>query len=225
MWKGEPGRLQKARVQGWQKQIEGKPVSAHSIMLSAYISIAGSKEYNPILHPILMLWHAFWLRIQWQELDHNELDILVQFLLKVRRVSHFWPSKRLAKMSARERYLAQRWGTKPNQIALASVTHAEVICAVDFVGSTILACIDEALALEDQIRSEPDQPQGLRQLVRIFRKIGELYFELYKINHDPTEYSHAVYYADKALGLARGEADCADQIPKIEAVLNRMGPR
>lgn len=109
---------------------------------------------------------------------------------------------------------------KPHQLALAYLTYAEVVLVTGFMpGETQMVAygkIRDAVTLEDLIREEPDQPQGLRQFVRVLRKAGELYRRM------PSWYDQAQIHLQRALELAKGEADCLDQVPKIEAILSRL---
>jgi hypothetical protein len=225
MWKKEPGRLKKARVDAKQVKKDGDILSAHSIMLSAYITIAGSKEWKRWLHPIFVLWHGLYMRIKWESLNHNQLDVLIQFFLKLRQglskpsnklCSDHWlvqaaKKEVLVVENLNSRSLSQ---IKPHQIALAYITFAEVL---NSVGDTFNPrfYVEKALRLEDSIQAEFDQPQGLRQLVRIFKKSAELYMKIGKEAH----LQEAENLLIKALILAKNKADCADQVPKIEKLL------
>jgi hypothetical protein len=231
MWTGSPFRLQNARSEAWVAKINDEPLSAHSIMLSAYISIRGSKDYNRLLHPIFGLWHALWMLVMWKELDHNQLDVLIQFLLKCRASAPWFFGHRKARrqeptesncellaMAARElQYARDSLQGKPHQIALAYITLAEVFDSVGGSEGLIGLNVDQALGLEKQIRTEKDQLQALRQLVRIKRKAGELCFK--------SDSQLGIRLLNESLMLARGEADCADQVSKIKVVLNRINPR
>lgn len=200
MWRGEPGRLAKARESAREAKKNGEKMSAHSIMLSAYISVG---KAFPYIFPAL--WHAIWLSRGWQELNHSQLDVLIQFWLKTRLL----PLNLLFKMARRASSLANQRG-KPHQKALAYITWVEVKIAMkDF---DINYMIKDALLLGKEIRLEPDQPQGLRQFVRILRKSGEIYNKLGN-SHDGQALLRG------ALELAEGEADAPDQVAKIQVLL------
>ncbi len=227
-WKGEPDAFQKARISSKQFRREGKRTSARTTMLTAYISRAGSK---PRLRDIVgAMWHGFFLLLSWKKLSHNELDVLLAFLLKSRE--RFRPSeetqpafvvrllqkidKFLLVLASREVELALNGKGKPHQRALAYKTLAEVKTALgEFTEAEEL--LETALLLENEIRAEPDQPQGLRQLVRIFRWAGEFYSVPAHLNrykaHD---------HLHEAWNLAR-EAGATAQLDKIHLALEKIG--
>jgi len=221
MWRGSLGRIQRARLDARKAGDKGDFISAHSVMLSAYIS---AQHEHPIWYALLTLWHGAILYRQWLRLNHNQLDVLVQFLLKVRTKTglDLWPI-RLISMATREAQLARRAQeskeAKPHQMALACMTLAEVYCAVDFNYKNIILCIDQALGFESKIKREKDQPQGLRQLVRILRKVGELY-----IHPRMRDLNKARFYLRRARALAEGEAKTPDQAGKILAILQEITP-
>ena len=182
MWEGKPGGLAKARENARWLHREGNHLAAHSEMLSAYISIAEWK-YFP-----LMLWHAFSLQRSWARLDHNQLDVLIAFWLGLLKHTPKEKSglsvfalalrrnEKLLDMACREVDMAQRsLSAPPHQEALAYITFAQVRQALGYSRNYILPNLECALKFEKDIRAEKDQPQGFRQLFRIFRKAGEVY--------------------------------------------------
>lgn len=239
MWHNEPDRLYQAKRQANAAKRRGEKTSAHSIMLSAYITALSGKpveRHHPFKFTILALWHTLFLLQGWKELNHNQLDVLVQFLLKFRsRLPlvtvakplrwYRWHSvldRQIIRLAARESVLAHHDGVKPHQTALALITCAEVRYTVEFVSDLgkngVESDIEQALALEDKIRAEEAQSMGLRQLVRIYRKVGELYAKPeFSCKRHYRVFSKI--YLRKALKLAQGEADCQDQVPKIQAAM------
>lgn len=223
MWRGESDRLQKARAAAREKRKAGYRLTARSIMLSAYITLLSGRltRVEQVKYFCAGLWNALLLLRQWQRLNHNQLDVLLQFLLKVH--PRLWSRNRninqdylmlLAQHAIKRAKIAPG---KPHQLALAYMTAAQVTYVVNPHDSSIKNHIEMALALESAIRREADQPQGLRQLVRIYRKAGELYG-----SQKLQEFGKACHYLSEAYDLAQGEADAADQIQKIRAILDRI---
>lgn len=235
MWLNQPDRIASARHQAHNARANGNHASAHSIMLSAYITALGGKpveRHHPVKFFLLALWHAFCMFRRRNELNHNQLDVWLQFMLKLRSKLPFFKTGRTLRMrwypqfdlmlldgAKREIKLAEKARAKPHQLALAHMTYAEVTYAVNFRAGVIEEHIQQALDLESQIRAEPDQPQGLRQFVRILRKVGELYGKEGMFNWQPEK---GRSYLKRAIELARGEADTADQADKIEPLLRQM---
>ncbi len=228
MWNAKSDRLPKARAEAREAHSRNEFVSAHSIMLSAYITImaGGQSAVKSLYYTLLALWHTFVLLRNWRKLSHNQLDVLIQFCLKFRsqlpffksgqvlRV-HYWytqPDRFLLALAKREVEIADEKNAKPHQQALAYMTYAETTYAVNFRRSVIEDYIEKALALESEIRAEASHPQGLRQLVRVLRKAGEL-------QRDMSNTSMSIEYWHQALNLARGEADATDQVKRIESLL------
>jgi hypothetical protein len=225
MWLNKPKRFEGARHLARNARVSGNHASAHSIMLSAYITaLSGNpaEGRHPVKFFILALWHALCMSRQIKELNHNQLDVWLQFMLKLRsKLPVFKGSlnKMLIKAAAREVGEASVYG-KPHQIALAYLTYAEVALVIKFMANENTANLVEvkiraAVDLEQLIREEPDQPMGLRQFVRILRKAGELYMRPEMRENDPTSMAQAQIYFQHALDLARGEANAPDQVAKI----------
>ena len=224
MWRGSLDRMQRARLEARKTGDRGDFISAHSIMLSAYISV---QHEHPMWYTVLALPHSIILLWQWKKLNHNQLDVLIQFLLKVRSRIPFIKTGQLSRknsddvvllrLSEREVDLAHETKAKPHQVALACMTYAEVRYAVDFRHNDIVNCVSQVLSLEKDIRREKDQPQGLRQLVRILRKVGEMY-----INPEMRDLNKARFYLRRARVLAEGEANTPDQARKILTILQEI---
>lgn len=230
MWLNKPDRIASARHQACNVRAEGNSASAHSIMLSAYITALSGKPAegrHPVKFFLLALWHALCMSRQIKELNHNQLDVWLQFMLKLRSKLPVFKSslnKMLIEAAAREVGEASVYG-KPHQIALAYLTYSEVALAIKFMPNENTANLVEvkirrAVDLEQLIREEPDQPMGLRQFVRILRKAGELHMrpEMRENNH--TSMAQAQLYLQRALDLARGEANAPDQVAKIMPLIH-----
>lgn len=219
MWRNEADRMAKAKDHARMAKNRGEHASAHSIMLSAYITALSGKpveRHHPVKFFLLALWHALCMSRQMKKLNHNQLDVWLQFMLKLRSKLPVFKSifdKVLVEGAAREVGLATTEG-KPHQQALAFMTYAEVVYAVKADRGLVEANIRFAINLEELIRAEPDQPQGLRQFVRILRKAGELHMKP-EMRRDYTSMAQAQIYLQQALNLARGEADTPDQVAKI----------
>lgn len=220
MWRNEADRMAKAKDHARMAKNRGEHASAHSIMLSAYITALGGKpveRHHPVKFFLLALWHVLCMSRQVKKLNHNQLDVWLQFMLKLRSKLPVFKSildKVLVEGAAREVGLATTEG-KPHQQALAFMTYAEVVYAVKADRGLVEANIRFAINLEELIRAEPDQPQGLRQFVRILRKAGELHMKPKMRCSDHTSVAQAQLYLQRALDLARGEADAPDQVAKI----------
>lgn len=246
MWRNEPDRLYQAKRQANAAKRRGEYVSAHSIMLSAYITVLGGQpveRHHPFKFTILALWHAFFMLRRSGELNHNQLDVLVQFLLKLRSKLrsklrfvtvgrpyrwYRWHSlfdltvKRLADEELAQAVMATK-PVKSHQRALALMTSAEVFYAVDFSEASrqiVISFIVQALELEREIRAE-EQPMGLRQFVRVLRKAGALYGKE-GVSLGGHHKGRAIGYLNQALKLAQGEADAPDQVPKILAEIRNL---
>jgi len=227
MWQNVFGRLTKAKRDAQKARNRGAKLSAHSIMLSAYITILDGwsvEGYHPIKFSILAVWHALCLMCKWKKLSHNQLDILIQFLLKIR----LWQAPArylrfgcfLLKLAEAEKRIVNREDIKPHQRALAYMTYAEVVYAVCSSSVDVIERnISSALELEDKIRCESSQPQGLRQLVRIYRKAGELY-GTEELSPDGIWATLEHFYLLRALRLAEGEANSPGQAKKIRLLLD-----
>lgn len=239
MWRNEPDRIKFARIEARKTHATGNYVSAHSIMLSAYITALGGKPVegrHTVKFFLLALWHAICMFRYRSELNHNQLDVLVQFLLKLRAKlplvrKTFEPGKKrrfawnrqidgiLFDLARREVELAKVHG-KPHQLALAYMTWAEADCAATDNTEAVIEYVRLALDLEQQIRAE-EQSMGLRQFVRILRKAGEL-FGNPELSHNRHCRVFSQIYLKQALKLAQGEADCPDQVPKIQAAIRKF---
>jgi len=236
MWKNQPGRLQRARAQARMARKQGNLVSAHSIMLSAYYTILGGQPvegYHPVRYGIPAMWHAWCLFLSRNKMSHTQLDVWFQFMLRLRAKLGFksgrilfvrwYPQLDLLLLDGadREINLAIQAKAKPHQLALAYLTLAEVRYTVDFCKTSVVTAIDNALALKTAIEKEGgDDEDAVRyaklQLIRIYKKIGELYSR-------PAlrDVLKSVFYLTKAIELAR-ELDAEDQILKITPILERI---
>jgi hypothetical protein len=249
MWKNDSSRLDKARDLARIVRNSGGRLSANSIMLSAYITALGGKpvEGNHTARFFLFaFWHAFCLLLRWGKLNHNELDVLIQFLLKFRSLLPFVTTGQPSRwyrwhnpFDLKIMLLANAGVAKtidaavypryeivlPHQTALARMTYAEVRYAVDFNEEEVFKNVQFALDLENKIRAETDQPQGLRQLVRIFRKAGELFAKMASNERNllkKDDAYRAELHLNQALELATGEAKTPDQAEKIRIVLQSL---
>ena len=223
MWQNQANRLELAKNEAGVARKRGDYASAHSTLLSAYITILGGDpaEGRSVKFFLLALWHAFCMSWRLEKLNHNQLDVWLSFMLKLRSKLPVFKSvlnKTLLSAATQEVKSATNNG-KPHQLVLARLTYAEVILVTVFWGDETIPIVKNkirvALDLEPLIREETDQPQGLRQLVRVIRKAGELYITL-----GDTRQGRA--YLNYALALAEGEADAPDQVPKIKAILTKI---
>lgn len=224
MWANQANRLELARNEASVARKLGKHASAHSRMLSAYITLLSGDPVegrHPAKFFLFALWYAFCMWRRQDELDHNQLDVWLQFTLKLRAKMPVFKSvlnKTLLSNAGQEVKGATTNG-KNHQLGLALLTYAEVLLATVYWGDETPTIVKNkirvAVDLESLIREESEQPQGLRQLVRILRKAGELYIAL----GDPLQ---GKAYLNYALTLAQGEADAPDQVPKIKAILAKI---
>lgn len=217
MWKNKPDRIAKAKEEALVALKVGNTASYHSIMLSAYYTALGGKPTegrHTAKFFVLALYHALCMYWRWEELSHNQLDVLVQFLIRLRKKLPFFPFRPdLTKLAKREVDLVLgNPDAKPHQKALGYMAGAEVEAMLFGASENFFYLQHMALKLEAQIRKEEDQPQGLRQLVRVWKKAGEVRLSL---GHKPA----AMDFFRKALELAEGEADALDQVEKIKLLL------
>lgn len=227
MWLNQPDRIASAKHQAHNARANGNYASAHSIMLSAYITaLSGNpaEGRHPVRFFLLALWHAFCMSRRIKELNHNQLDVWLSFMLKLRSKLPIFKgslNKMLIEAAAREVGEASVYG-KPHQLSLAFMTHAEVAYILKMDPKLIEAEIRLAIDQEKAIRDEPDQLMGLRQFVRVLRKAGELYMtqEMQAVFYTAT--GQAQIYLRRALDLARGEANAPDQVDKIYLLLTKL---
>lgn len=230
MWQNQADRMAKAKNHARTARNRGEYASAHSIMLSAYITALSGRpveRHHPVKFFLLALWHALCMSRQVKKLNHNQLDVWLQFMLKFHSKLSVFKSilnKKLMNAALEEIKQATISG-KPHQLALAYLTYAEVVLATGFMPSEARAIVYSkirgAVLLEQLIQEELDQPQGLRQFVRVLRKAGELYMTR-EMSEVYGAHAFAGSYLKRALDLAKGEANCPDQVPKIEAGLSRV---
>jgi hypothetical protein len=228
MWQNEQGRMAKARNQARMARNRGEYASAHSIMLSAYITALGGKPVEgrrPMKFFLLALYHALCMWYCLEKLNHNQLDVWLSFMLKLRAKMPVFKSvlnETLLRAAVKEINGAKLYG-KPHQLALADLTYAEVVLVTGFMPgetySIVYGKIYDAFLLEQLIREEPGQPHGLRQFVRILRKAAEISMSDEMCRFNPNSKHQAQVYLRRALELAFGEADAPDQIPKIQALI------
>lgn len=227
-WKNEQGRMAKAKNQARMARKRGDYPSAHSTMLSEYITALSGKPvegHHPVKFFLLALYHALCMLYWLEKLNHNQLDVWLSFMLKLHSRLPVFKSvlnKTLMTAAVREINCAKLYG-KPHQLALADLTYAEVVLVTGFMPgetySIVYGKIYDAFLLEDLIREEPKQPQGLRQFVRILRKAAEISMSDEMCRFNPNSKHQAQVYLRRALELAFGEADAPDQVPKIQALI------
>lgn len=224
MWRNEPDRLYLAKRQANAAKRRRENMSAHSIMLSAYITALGGKpveRHHPVKFFLLALWHALCMSRQIKSLNHNQLDVWLSFILKLRSKIPVFRSvlNKVLKDAALTELKSASVNGKPHQVALAYMTYAEIVLTTNFLPKENISIVESkvraAVDYEALIREEDNQLQGLRQFVRILRKAGELHMrpEMRRANH--TSMAQAQLYLQRALDLARGEADAPDQVAKI----------
>lgn len=230
-WKNEQGRMEKAKDQARMARNRGEYASAHSIMLLAYTTALGGKpveQHHPVRFFLLALWHVLCMSRQIKCLNHNQLDIWLSFVLKLR-------SKIPALKSVLDETLMDAASDEvegalingnPYQLAHAYLMYGEVILVTTYYSETqkiVHGVIRDAVDDIDQlIWKEPNQPQDhLQQFVRVLRKAGELYMRPDMRSGYYDARTRARMYLVHALELAQGEANCQDQIPKIEELLKK----
>lgn len=229
MWNAKEDRLAKAHLEADKA---ADITSAHSIMLSAYLTVLaeGPSTLKKLHYTICAIWRAVYLIRDWERLNHNQLDVLIQFCLALRSKIPFvrsgqrledkwfpWFHELLLRLANRELTLA--YEAKPHQRALAYLTFAETTYAVNFNKNGIEAYIAQALNFEEKIKEEEDRLLALRQLVRIKRKTAELCLKKEMYGSKPEVVRPLL---NEALALAEGEADTADQAKRIRALLAQI---
>lgn len=225
MWKGDPDRVQRARNKARSAGNRGDFSSEHSQMLSAYISAWAE---HPVWYGIMSIWHASIMLWCWKKLSHNQLDVLIQFLLKtrsgirlirrgrLRTVTNLRQPRSLLllRLANREMGLVEGNEVKPHQKALAIMTYTEVMHAVGgFWRNDIVNCIGSAMELEKEIRQEADRKQALAQFSRVLRKAGEIY-----MSPEMKNFGTARLYLKRAEVMAE-KVGANDQVWKIRALL------
>lgn len=226
MWSGHPDRLKLARREAWLLKTAGKPLEAHSTMLSAYLSVRGGGQYGKVAtawHDALMTWHAYRLTRNktWKSLNHNQLDVLISFwinILEWTREAVWFIDVLLNDLASRELQLVHDRDNqaKPHQIALAHIRKAEVCLKLrhPWFKNDAIQHVYIAEGKEAAIRNEEGQPQGLLQLVRILRKAGEIYGKV-----GSSDYK--ILSLSRALEIAESLGDQAlDQKLKIQILLD-----
>lgn len=211
MWRGLPDRLALARDKAHAAHRDGKWLSAHSIMLSAYISVGVEKLRR--MERLKMQWHFLVLYVFRNQLSHNQLNIMMEIMIELHR-RYGWFKKGVTETSWRQIRLAEERGA-PHELALAYVQNAAVASLRGDGERVVKEKVQRALMLEPEIRAEEDQPQGLRQFVRVLRKAGEIL-----LKYDGETMYIALEHLRRARELAMGEADAPDQIEKIRRIIS-----
>ena len=225
MWKGHPDALAMARTDARKCRNWGRYIQGHSIMLSAYISVA---RQHPVQLCIFGTIHATFLWLQYKKCSHTQLDVLVQFLLKARAripgITVGQPSRLKQSEDLGPLFLARRAvalaatdGAKAHQRALVRMTLAETIYATDFNRNEIMSLVETAVAMDKEIRQEPNRLQAKAQFSRVLRKAGELFLKPEMKDHD-----RARTYLLRALLMAQS-IGANDQMRKINALLKTIG--
>lgn len=229
-WAGDPAALNGARSHAYDLRREGNALGAHSEMLSAYYSLMGSVSiWRQLLYFNRMRKHAQCLYENWKVLGHNELDVLIQFYITVRRKSRWFAPTidELLKLAGREIALARAKG-KPHQQALAYTTMAQLararydqseensdVTRRDFrYRAKVFESVQKALGYEGQVLNEQPRPQALRQWTRVLKYSGQVLTGL--------DNNKARKYFEQALELASGPANTKDQVQKIQALLDKL---
>ena len=225
-WRGDPESLEAALAEAQKVEDDGDRLAADSQRLSAfYTQLTKAPAWQLLLRALPP---ACAMLLNWRKLNHNQLDVTIQFWLKLRQkvaekigiFSSGHPAsgtKRpfLRTLALREVDLANQNG-KPHQKALAQMTYAEVLYAVDCRRTPIQLAVDRARDHFKDMALEEDQEQALNQMVRVLKKIGVLYMQ-------PEMYSSAKasFYLLEALELAR-QTGATDQIEKIQVLLDKL---
>jgi hypothetical protein len=182
MWSGHPDRLKLARREAWLLKTAGKPLEAHSTMLSAYLSVRGGGQYGKVAtawHDALMTWHAYRLTRNktWKSLNHNQLDVLISFwinILEWTREAVWFIDVLLNDLASRELQLVHDRDNqaKPHQIALAHIRKAEVCLKLrhPWFKNDAIQHVYIAEGKEAAIRNEEGQPQDLFSFLKKFFK-------------------------------------------------------
>lgn len=225
MWNRKKSALSLARANARLARVEERYSDLHSGMLSAYHTILTGKvnRLAKVYYGLLAYWHASRLIEHEKELNHNQLDILVSFLMGVRtklpaRLKSLWQKyfmsdDRLERLAYKGYFLASESKVAaPHQVALANLTYAYVLSLLQTNYDKILFFVDRALSFENLIKKETNIKYALRQLVRILRNAGKLYYIA-------GEKETGLTCLNRALALAKGEADTSDQVAKIQSVL------
>lgn len=216
IWAGDMDAFRGVRLNA-KAMMSYDPLGAHALLLSTYISFFGKQSFfGKIKYLVFMLHHALILLRHRTRLDHKQLDILINFLIKIQGVT-FFPGVIVALLSRLTTIIEANPEVKPHQKALAYVLEAEVIYARYFVttfsgANWIQKTLKAALDLESAIQKEEDRLFALRQLVRVYRKTGELCCKM-------GDSILGMRYLNQALVLAEGEANTQDQAEKIRALL------
>jgi len=211
IWKGSSAAIPLAKEEARLLKKQGYLLKMHSFMLSTYVSFFGSQSFfKKALWLAPICWHSVNLYLHKNSLYPMQINVLLSFLLAAKG-SLWCPGilQNLNRLSVGK--MLHSNDLLPHQEALIYITSALVFSRIDHYGNKkIEECIDLALAREERIRSEEDQLQGLRQLVRIFEKTGIVY-EKIGLQEKSQE-----YFA-RAFSLATGEANTPLQAEKIKA--------
>jgi hypothetical protein len=206
----------------------GKYPESHTLLLSTYIGglnnirsgaqpLRGSRRLVTLMDWTLRAeYHAISLR-QYDDLDYNQLDVLSTWLVKT---AEFFPLRKRSAISYAQRGLRAivPSDAKPHQRALAWVTFARA-ASVNSMSNidprVVTNAIRSALRYELAIRNESDQPQSLRQFVRVLKNVGDIEMRI-------GDLVHAQEHLQAALDLAEGEADTKSQAEAIRQLLNNL---
>jgi hypothetical protein len=196
----------------------GDVIGARSVMLSCYYGVMTGEPKLWKRYILQSLWHALILLcFHSEKMNHNQIDILLTFLLQTRRRGG-WLARMIISinlidnLAVSELRQAKERG-EPHQIALAYMARAEICQLVKDLGDPTY-WIEEATKLQIEIMQEEDRLQGLRQLVRIFKRAGVLYYEM-------GMYDETRFYLWLALDIAEKEANAHDQAMKIRSLMKK----
>lgn len=217
-----------ARVRSWAGDMRGY----HATLLSGFItamSLFRAGPYTKIKKTVFLgvsfaqaEYHAYKLAAYEDSLDHGQIDVLATW--------HIEMAKRIPGRKKRAYLLAKRGLERsiratalPHQKALARITyvragmlflkHPDAEYHMTMLEMTTV--IQEALALEGDVRQEEDRTHALRQFVRVLKSAGEILFALGG-RQDPQR-----LYA-QALALAEGDADAQSQAMAIRQLQERL---
>jgi len=183
-------------------------------MLSLYMSFFHKQtSLGKVWYTVVMSWYAVLLFINKDKLNNLEIDVLLNFLLRVPIIPKHTNS--FVKLAQREMSIAVN---RPyaHEKALGLITLAQTLASNNRnkYKFGIYQNIDTALKLEPEIRAE-NTIQSLRQLVRIFKSAGILFGKLGYCTEESM-------FLRRALSLAEGEANSPNEVEKISVLIAKL---
>jgi hypothetical protein len=231
-WQGDLAHLYMERRKAREQQRLGLTLPAASMRLSAYITAIGNVRsgaigFRGLRRAGALAWwgllaerNAQQLKEGLEELTANQLNVLAAWLIKTAQLVPFRYETAASVAERGLQAVKHDPDALPHQQALAHIAYAQALAiglqSSDYAERTrVMEQVKRALSFEKDIRAEPDQPQGLRQFVRVLKAAGELKVQFGKKDD-------ALAYFMRASALAEGEARTESQAAQLRVLIQSL---